>query len=72
MATKVTCERMIFLLLTDKLSEKEAGKENPDLPAVDGKNNQDEPPQIKGPVERPDREEEKVVQVDRPDAGKTP
>lgn len=47
-------------------------KENPDLPAGDGKNNPDEPPQIKGPVELPQREVEKVVQVDRPDAGKIP
>lgn len=48
------------------------GEENPNLQPVDGKNNQDEPPQIKGPVELPDRKEEKVVQLDRPDAGKSP
>ncbi|XP_037547279.1 putative sodium-coupled neutral amino acid transporter 10 [Nematolebias whitei] len=54
----------------DQLPVKEVVREeNPNLQPVDGKNNQDEPPQIKGPVELPDRKEEKVVQLDRPDTG---
>ncbi|XP_017273922.1 putative sodium-coupled neutral amino acid transporter 10 isoform X2 [Kryptolebias marmoratus] len=53
----------------DKLPVREAeGGKNPDLPPVDGKQNQGEPPQIKGLVEPPDRKEEEV-QLDRPDAG---
>uniref|UniRef100_A0A8C6MDK2 Solute carrier family 38 member 10 n=1 Tax=Nothobranchius furzeri TaxID=105023 RepID=A0A8C6MDK2_NOTFU len=48
--------------------------EQPDLPPVDvvrpAEKEQAEPPQIKGPVEQPDRkEEEEEVQLDRPDAG---
>lgn len=48
--------------------------EKPDLPAVDMvqpvERDQAEPPQIKGPVEVPDRKKEEEVQLDRPDAGK--
>uniref|UniRef100_A0A1A8FNS4 Solute carrier family 38, member 10 n=1 Tax=Nothobranchius korthausae TaxID=1143690 RepID=A0A1A8FNS4_9TELE len=51
-----------------------AEMEQPDLPPVDvvrpAEKEQAEPPQIKGPVEQPDRKEEKEeVQLDRPDAG---
>lgn len=48
--------------------------EKPDLPAVEvvqpAERDQAEPPQIKGPVELPERKKEEEVQLDRPDAGK--
>lgn len=47
--------------------------QNPDLPPVEvekpAAREQPEPPQIKGPIEVPDRKKEEVVQLDRPDAG---
>lgn len=49
--------------------------EKPDLPAAvevvqPVERDQAEPPQIKGPVEVPERKKEEEVQLDRPDAGK--
>ncbi|XP_061564955.1 solute carrier family 38 member 10 isoform X1 [Cololabis saira] len=45
----------------------------PDLPPVEveqpAEREQAEPPQIKGPLDLPDRKKEEVVQLDRPDAG---
>ncbi|XP_044035686.1 putative sodium-coupled neutral amino acid transporter 10 isoform X3 [Siniperca chuatsi] len=47
--------------------------EKPDLPPVEMvqriERDQAEPPQIKGPVELPERKKEEEVQLDRPDAG---
>ena len=47
--------------------------EKPDLPPVAVQQpvemGQAEPPQIKGPVELPERKKEEEVQLDRPDAG---
>ncbi|XP_053196952.1 putative sodium-coupled neutral amino acid transporter 10 [Scomber japonicus] len=47
--------------------------EKPDVPAVEeaqpAKRDPAEPPQIKGPVEVPERKKEAEVQLDRPDAG---
>lgn len=55
-------------------ADKPAEIEKPDLPAVavvqPVERDQAEPPQIKGPVEVPDRKKEEEVQLDRPDAGK--
>ncbi|KAM7381905.1 hypothetical protein PAMA_012657 [Pampus argenteus] len=61
-----------------KMHEKPPNKkpveiEKPDVPAVEVmepvKREPAEPPQIKGPVELPERKKEEEVQLDRPDAG---
>ena len=58
----------------NSLIKKPEEVQKPDLPPVEvaqpAPRDNDEPPQIKGPVEVPDRKKEEVVQLDRPDAGK--
>ncbi|XP_049418670.1 putative sodium-coupled neutral amino acid transporter 10 isoform X2 [Epinephelus fuscoguttatus] len=61
-----------FVELLENLPNKKPVEiEKPDLPAVEvvQPHNQAEPPQIKGPVELPERKKEEEVQLDRPDAG---
>ncbi|XP_067344220.1 putative sodium-coupled neutral amino acid transporter 10 isoform X1 [Channa argus] len=54
-------------------NEKPVEEEKPNLQALDvvkpPEKEQGEPPQIKGPVELPERKEDEEVQLDRPDAG---
>lgn len=58
----------------EKANKKPVEIENPDLPAVavvqPAQKDRADPPQIKGPVELPERKKEDEVQLDRPDAGK--
>ncbi|XP_062299089.1 putative sodium-coupled neutral amino acid transporter 10 isoform X1 [Scomber scombrus] len=63
-----------LLQIHDKpLIKKPVEIEKPDVPAVEEaqpvKREPAEPPQIKGPVEVPERKKEAEVQLDRPDAG---
>lgn len=64
----------MFLHIDKPLIKKPVEIEKPDLPAVEEaqpvKREPAEPPQIKGPVEVPERKKEAEVQLDRPDAGK--
>lgn len=62
----------MFCLHVDNPADKKPGElEKPDLPAAEGLQPVErvEPPQIKGPVELPDRKKGEEVQLDRPDAG---
>lgn len=73
---EVSCNRFCFVCLhTDNPPNKKPVEiEKPDLPAVQEvqpvERDPAEPPQIKGPVELPERKKEEEVQLDRPDAGK--
>lgn len=62
---------MFFLYVDSPENMKPVEKEKPDLPAVQElqPGGRAEPPQIKGPVEVPERKKEEV-QLDRPHAGK--
>ncbi|XP_072229741.1 putative sodium-coupled neutral amino acid transporter 10 isoform X2 [Leuresthes tenuis] len=57
----------------NSLIKKPEEVQKPDLPPVEvaqpAPRDNNEPPQIKGPVEVPDRKKEEVVQLDRPGAG---
>lgn len=63
---------MFFLHVDNPANKKPVEKEKPDLPAVEVVQpvERAEPPQIKGPVELPERKKGEEVQLDRPDAGK--
>lgn len=63
---------MFYLHVENPANKKPVEIEKPDLPAVEGMQPEDrvEPPQIKGPVELPERKKDEEVQLDRPDAGK--
>ncbi len=62
----------MFSLADNPGNKKPLEIEKPDLPAVEAGQHVEraEPPQIKGPVELPERKKEEEVQLDRPDAGK--
>lgn len=64
--------KLLFCLSVDNPANKKPVEvEKPDLPAVQEQQpgGRAEPPQIKGPVEVPERKKEEV-QLDRPHAGK--
>lgn len=69
------CNRLCFMCLhvDNPPNKKPVEIEKPDLPAAavvqPVERGQAEPPQIKGPVELPERKKEEEVQLDRPDAG---
>uniref|UniRef100_A0A8C4H5W6 Solute carrier family 38 member 10 n=1 Tax=Dicentrarchus labrax TaxID=13489 RepID=A0A8C4H5W6_DICLA len=61
----------IVMHIDNPANKKPVEIEKPDLPAVDVVKPVEgaEPPQIKGPVEVPERNKDEEVQLDRPDAG---
>ena len=63
---------MFCLRVENPANKKPVEIEKPDLPAVEGLQREDrvEAPQIKGPVELPERKKDEEVQLDRPEAGK--
>lgn len=62
------------VLIDDVANKKPEDVEKPDIPAVEVvqplEKDRAEAPQIKGPVEVPERKKEEEVQLDRPKAGK--